>query len=244
MTTYGEYRKALLKILGMSKMEEDNGVHRQTGEEVHGSTTGSSSGSLAGGTFDPYSQPVATGGYSISSTGNITYTAQYPGQIVPVTAGWNTLPLVTVQTELVPQPVDEGIKVGEILANRCWPIKSGFLWSTASGRVWAPGEIMSADEGHIKDGLGVYSFKNMSRCVQEFWDTHPCSSEGLGYAVAFGTVLIWGEIVEHELGYRSQYAKMQSIEIVKGVGPRLWYPGYTADLRKLYKVDGNEGKAS
>lgn len=121
---------------------------------------------------------------------------------------------------------DDGIKVGEIIAYRCWPIKYGFLWSTAAGRAWAPGEPMKAGENHLRDGLGVYAFKEMSRCISEF-DNDSRHGEGM----AFGTIHIWGEIIEHQHGYRAEYAAIRSIEFVRGRAA-------LSELRSLYKVEG------
>jgi len=129
---------------------------------------------------------------------------------------------------------DEGIRVGEIIAYRCWPIhNSGFLWSTAADRAWAPGEPMKAGENHLRDGLGVYAFKNMSHCIQEFGNERFYSN-----GVAYGSVVLWGEIVEHQLGYRAEYAAIRSIEFVRNVPHNKWHPEMTDELRKLYKVEG------
>jgi hypothetical protein len=45
----------------------------------------------------------------------------------------------------------------------------------------------------------------------------------------FGKVKIWGEIVEHEAGYRSEFAKIVSLDYG---GPEL-----LDKLRKIYRVN-------
>ena len=118
----------------------------------------------------------------------------------------------------------DGVRYGEIIAYRCWPIRNGFLWSTAADRAWAPNEPMKALEGHLESGLGVYAFKEMSHVVQHF-GSGTVASDG----TAFGTIELWGEIVEHEIGYRAEYAQIKSIDFVRG-GANL------DELRKLYGV--------
>ena len=260
-------------------MENDDGVHRGTDQEVHGSAAGSSSRSQPTGT-----SITAPGTYTVTNTGNTVYGSSYPyyGAIGGASQGtvasqqyahkhaqqsahkqmllkqaqlqaqqmmqyqnptytpynWNNAVAVGYSITATPEPKkkikDEGIRVGEIIAYRCWPIhRSGFLWSTAADRAWAPGEPMKAGENHLRDGLGVYAFKDMSRCIQEFGN-EPFYNNGL----AFGTVVLWGEIVEHQLGYRAEYAAIRSIEFVRDVPHNKWHSEMTDELRKLYKVEG------
>jgi hypothetical protein len=48
------------------------------------------------------------------------------------------------------------------------------------------------------------------------------------FGYAFGTVKCWGEVVEHETGWRAQYAKLHSIDHVVGCGVNL------EELRRKY----------
>src|SRR5262249_37294361 len=69
--------------------------------------------------------------------------------------------------------------------------------------VWLPDEPASGD---VREH-GIYSFKQVIR-----------SREQYGFALAgrpllYGSVKIWGEIVEHEVGYRSQFAKIVSLRL-------------------------------
>lgn len=259
----------------LHRMEDKDGVHRGTDQEVHGSADPASSGDQSAGALIPSAYTITPGTgtytYSISGSGctglsfgssaqvgisSYSY-AQLPqgqGVTVPIsTPGYafgTNYTLLYQQAQAVPggytfghsvparPPVPyEGIRMGEIVAYRCWPIKNGFLWSTAAGRAWAPGEPMKATPDHLKSGLGVFAFKDMSRCIGEFGDEY-YNSAGMG--IAFGTIHIWGEIVEHELGYRAEYAVVRSIDFVRGVASRIWHPEYVTDLRELYKVNNNE----
>jgi hypothetical protein len=106
----------------------------------------------------------------------------------------------------------EGIRVGEIIAYRAWRVivsswlqKSDDLLHSVFMKdyVWLPDIPASGDvRTH-----GIYSFRDVI-----------CSREGYGYTLGkagpmlFGRVKIWGEIVEHEAGHRSEFAKIVSLD--------------------------------
>jgi len=71
---------------------------------------------------------------------------------------------------------------------------------------------------------GIYSFWNAVRSKEEY--SYPLSDNGL---LLFGKIKIWGEIVEHESGYRSQFAKVLSL----GYGA----PKLLDKYRKIYRVN-------
>jgi len=67
---------------------------------------------------------------------------------------------------------------------------------------WQPGEPASGDvRTH-----GIYSFRDMVRSRQEHG--FPIGDG----EILFGRVKIWGEVVEHEWGYRSQFARIISLD--------------------------------
>ncbi len=104
-----------------------------------------------------------------------------------------------------------GIRVGEIIGYRAWRVVSPGLFRRSGDRlrsvyvtdyVWEPNKPASGDvRTH-----GIYSFRDLVRSREEY-----------GYPVAsgpllFGRVKIWGEVVEHEDGYRSQFARIISLD--------------------------------
>lgn len=103
-----------------------------------------------------------------------------------------------------PHVKHEGIRAGEIIAWRAWRIEKGFLQSASVRTIWAPGEPM---EGDVKQH-GCYSYKKKADALK-----HMLSEMGTWPCVV-GSVQIWGEIVEHELGYRSQFAKIVSLDYI------------------------------
>ena len=106
----------------------------------------------------------------------------------------------------------EGIRAGEIIAYRAWRVVDPGSFSSGDDRlhsvfmqdyVWHPDEPASGDvRAH-----GIYSFRHVIRSMIEY-----------GYApevdepLLFGKVKIWGEVVEHDAGYRSQFGKIVSLD--------------------------------
>jgi len=85
--------------------------------------------------------------------------------------------------------------------------------------VWHPDQPASGDIGTHR----IYSFRDVVRSNQEYWYS-------VGRAILlFGKVKIWGEVVEHEAGYRSQFGKIISLDYG---GPEL-----LEKFRKIYRVN-------
>ena len=104
-----------------------------------------------------------------------------------------------------------GIRVGEIIGYRAWRVielgrlrqcedrlRSVAIWEY----VWEPDKPASGDvQVH-----GVYSFRNVVRSRDDYANVLGCGP------LLFGKVKIWGEVVEHEWGYRSQFARIISLD--------------------------------
>lgn len=119
---------------------------------------------------------------------------------------------------------DEGIVVGEVVGYRLWKLQNGLLRSWyMTEHVWVPGGYMEANFGPVTVD-GVHALKS-----QELARDH-----AQHYSCVFGSVSLYGEVIEHEYGYRAQFAKIKSIDAVFMTGPirRYWA------LRKLRKTYG------
>jgi hypothetical protein len=113
-----------------------------------------------------------------------------------------------IQNELARRFRHDGIRVGEIIAYRAWRV----IERKADDRlhsVYVQDYVWPLDEparGDVQTH-GIYSFRDVIRCSTDY-----------GYALGmvgpllFGKVKIWGEIVEHEAGYRSEFAKIVSLD--------------------------------
>src|SRR6266480_6928118 len=115
------------------------------------------------------------------------------------------------QNELARTLKHEGVRVGEIIAYRAWAAIQPRWFRSGDDRlhsvlmrdyVWHPDEPASGDvRTH-----GIYSFRDVIRSRDEY-----LFYVGNG-PLLFGKVKIWGELVEHELGYRSQFGKVVSLD--------------------------------
>lgn len=67
-------------------------------------------------------------------------------------------------------------------------------------------------------GNGFWSFKTKEALLQRFpLDRYSC-------AAVYGTIWQWGEVIEHDDGYRSQYAAIRSLDICDA--RPFWYEHY------------------
>jgi hypothetical protein len=102
---------------------------------------------------------------------------------------------------------NDGIEVGEIIAWRCWRlIGRGLLQSTAFNHVWPPDRPMTGKIDH--DYAGVHAWKERE-------DARIMFEHGMAGAGAWGAVALWGELVEHERGFRAENACVVAIEAVR-----------------------------
>lgn len=160
--------------------------------------------SLCGGSFGNSNNPIPSGA-NISFTINpVTGTLT----INPVMGnpGWVTIPSIT-RADTTATPIeDAGIRAGEIIAHRCWwLLPNNRLFSTYMyDYEWMPGVSATGD---VKS-YGIHAFKY--EC-----DVYAYSAEfhaiNITRSLVFGTVKLWGEIVEHERGYRAEFAKIASL---------------------------------
>lgn len=99
--------------------------------------------------------------------------------------------------------IDAGIKAGEVRGYRCWNLHAdGLLHSVMYDEfVWKPGEIAEGEPN--KPYAGIYAFKSILLL-------HNYGSPGARSVT--GTVDLWGDVYEHEHGYRAQYAAVASID--------------------------------
>jgi hypothetical protein len=133
------------------------------------------------------------------------------------------------QNELANTIKHEGLRVGEIIAYRAWrvisplwPLKGDNRLRSVAMRdyIWHPNEPASGDvRTH-----GIYSFRGVIRSREEYgYDL------GVDEPLLFGKVKIWGEIVEHQEGYRSEFGKIASLDYGD--------PELLEKFRKIYRVN-------
>lgn len=170
------------------------------------------------------------------------------------TADWSTISRHTIIYTL-PEPKPStipyaGIRAGELIGHRLWLVlENNQLCSLAHHFIWEPEAVVIGEVDKPINALsmfriiwgGTYSFRDDSRIASELmnWELPQfpalISFDLLGFrafvvrGIACGTIKCWGEVIEHEHGYRAQYAKLTSIQQVIGA------VDITA-LRERYKI--------
>lgn len=128
-----------------------------------------------------------------------------------------------------------GIRTGEIIGERFWWIKHQGLTSITLDYVWGLGctvegdtnKIVYQDYSYITGEYkilygGIYSFhtayKEIVSVEVNFMDyIYKCRKDFVHNShfllgLARGRIKMWGDVVEHEKGYRAQFAKLISID--------------------------------
>lgn len=159
-----------------------------------------------------------------------------------------------------------GIRAGEIIAWRVWRVTphnflspypdqmEDGLYSMACDLRWIPGKPMGLIDinrircgkpPHIAQafvnypevdtklmvshwGNGVHGFKSLDEACQQYL---PASN------YVFGTVKLWGEVIEHEVGYRAEWGIINSLDQSSASNAVKILDHY----RKMYRVEGVDG---
>jgi hypothetical protein len=96
-------------------------------------------------------------------------------------------------------PADcSGLVIGEVEAFRAWRVLGDYL-ASGMGAIWLSDAPMKGTEVDMHTASGVYAFKSLTDARSYFAD------QRTPYAV--GKVKLWGTVVEHETGYRADFAK-------------------------------------
>jgi len=162
-----------------------NGQHRQPDQEIH-------------------SRPAEQSNYGSG------YPAPYPFP-VKIPNPDTRAPLKSVPKSSLKS---EGIRAGEIIAFRCWMISGESrprLLSVYMSHIWEPDVPMTMTAGTLTTPqidhtmYGVHAFKSPGLLFDEYYFLKKKSA-------IFGTVALWGDVVEHEKGYRAQYGRINTLD--------------------------------
>lgn len=140
----------------------------------------------------------------------------------------------------LPRFEDAGVTAGEIIGYRAWLLRNDTLYSMyMDSYAWTPGGVEQAFSlNHSMHG--IHSFKHAGSALAEY---APSARSAL--PIVFGEVAMWGEVYEHERGYRAEFAAIRKIYgIVRqpcgdpGEGRRRGLWPRTTDLEILRKRYG------
>lgn len=131
------------------------------------------------------------------------------------------------------------MQVVDLIGWRIWRVLGGYLGSITAEAIWLPGEPMEAAvvEDHGAAANGIHVFKTMAGAIREAALYASRAEQHTGYAI--GSVLLWGDVVEHERGYRAERAMILSIDDLMWQGKPPWHEETKralAFLRERYGV--------
>lgn len=199
---------------------------------------GQSMGANGGGHWQASAQASHNSPYGTNSA---TPQRAFANTYVPIPtnlAGAGYLPAT-----VAPPPAIEnaGIRAGEIIAYRCWIVRvefdlatmepTGALVSVFKDTLWIPGVPMNGKPRPTCEG--VYAFKTPEGLSCEYGALAALANGAGVTSIVFGTVSMWGEVIEHERGFRAEYAKIRSLDFIGSGMPE----GLLANLRKKYGVN-------
>lgn len=112
-----------------------------------------------------------------------------------------------------------------IIAWRAWQVDDGRLRSLSAPTIWLPRTPCLGDP--TQNEAGVYAFKERKDLEQYLG----CGIGHLADHLVLGQVKLWGQIVEHELGYRAQFAMPWAL--TGGQDLDYWRTKYTTEYNHM-----------
>lgn len=124
------------------------------------------------------------------------------------------------------EPVHQSVvKAGEIVAWRCWSAHdvehegNYALYSTYVSYMWKPGvnctyNVEEVNSGFDpKPGPGFYALIERKDALY-IAECHFEGQLGIWYPMVLGRVQLWGDVIEHEIGFRASHARIIDIDKV------------------------------
>jgi hypothetical protein len=119
------------------------------------------------------------------------------------------------------------IRAGEIIGWRFWKLCNGLLYSVYIPYTWRPGVFeRSEDKKGGCRNFGYHAFRDKEQAERE--------ASAHWSPIVIGSVAMWGEVIEHQHGWRSEYAAVRSIIKITG-DIRFWRKHWLLlELREKY----------
>jgi hypothetical protein len=217
-----------------------HGRHRQTNPANSGSPTNNS---ITG--IDPAADAYGTSPFLAGlRPGGVTRVRTN----LPVTT-WRGIP-VYIEDEKPKPPLQRAFAApGEIIGYRCWRIENGLLRSVYQPDFWHPGKPLEGRELGDWDSRGIHAWKDAGgRHYLEYIRSY-LNQDNMYIKLMFdsningrpamitGTVFLWGDVVEHERGWRAEYARVRSLDWLYPDADMMGHEQECLDhLRGLYGV--------
>ncbi len=147
---------------------------------------------------------------------------QFAQMKAQMAAGYGLSPVMSFGA---PDPLPREIRAGEIIGYRAWLMGSdGSYWSMVNPVEWTDKRM----DGAIGDEHGAHSGVHAWRTLAQAFD-YAKNYRTLGFPIAIGEVLLWGDVVEHVDGYRAEHAEIGKIhETAVTTWPAVHSPNFMA----------------
>ena len=169
-------------------------------------------------TFNAGSYPYGLGGLQNGGYRAALAQAQSGAINAAYTANVGALSnLATSYQTPTPTVEDAGIRAGEITGYRAWRLGSDGLLRGMyiSTYVWRPQAIEHSPKVDDAWGAGLHAFKTVSEAKAQYGFFASPSEP-----VVFGEIALWGLVIEHERGFRAEYAAItRLIDVHVFLGP-------------------------
>lgn len=179
--------------------------------------------------------PSVHGGPGADSIGEAEFRAHFAAQDAKQQA---RLQALSQETE---KPVRyTGIELGEVEAWRIWRVMENRLVSAAVDTVWIAGEPIS---GKPQPGAhrGVHAFKAAQEACEQYevleagkpraprvsWEEK--MELPVNPTLALGKILLWGEVIEFEKGYRAEHGQVLELREI--------FPADETQMLEMLKAD-------
>ena len=125
----------------------------------------------------------------------------------PIPATTEPIPSSLPATKPETQPSESPrIRAGEITGWRSWRLCNGLLQSVIVSYTWHPGVFNRSSSkrvGYYNYNPGYHSFRHKEQAERD------ASMHAHRSPVVTGSVAMWGEVIEHQHGWRSEYAAVR-----------------------------------
>ncbi|MGA7100401.1 MAG: hypothetical protein WB019_09045, partial [Pseudolabrys sp.] len=122
------------------------------------------------------------------------------------------------------------IRAGEIIGWRFWKLCNGLLHSVIVSYTWHP--AYSSDQAPNSADLRTPGIRDKEQAERE------ALMYGCWWPAVIGSVAMWGEVIEHEQGWRSEYAAVRSIiKITGNIRSKHWL---LRELREKYRCTDSD----
>jgi hypothetical protein len=122
------------------------------------------------------------------------------------------------------------IRAGEIIGWRVWNLCNGLLQSVFVSHTWHPGVFeRSCAKRCGYHNPGYHAFRDREQAERQAY-----TFGYKGWPSVIGSVAMWGEVIEHQHGWRSEYAAVRSITKITGDIPFSRHHWLLLELREKY----------